>query len=51
MTNTILQNEDEPSSHFDLNEREKVLVKELVREYCERDVGSLIEVVSKVKNM
>ena len=38
MTNTIQQNEDEPSSHFDLNEREKVLVKELVREYCEKDV-------------
>ena len=38
MTNTIQQNEDEPSSHLGLNEREKVLVKELVREYCERDV-------------
>ena len=44
MTSTIQQNEDEPSSHLGfrsgrpyLNEREKGLVKELVREYCSRD--------------
>ena len=44
MTVTIQQNEDEPSSHLGfrsgrpyLNEREKVLVKELVREYCASD--------------
>ena len=44
MTSTIQQNEDEPSSHLGfrsgrpyLNEREKVLVKELLRKYCSRD--------------
>ena len=44
MASTIQQNEDEPSSHLGfrsgrpyLNEKEKGLVKELVREYCSRD--------------
>ena len=46
MTGTIQQNEETPSSHLGfrtgrpyLNEREKGLVKELVREYCASDVS------------
>ena len=53
MTSTIQQNEDEPSSHLGfrsgrpyLNEIEKGLVKELVREYCARDASGNGEICS-----
>jgi len=53
MTSTIEQSEDEPSSHLGfksgrpyLNEREKGLVKELVREYCASDVHGDGEICS-----
>ena len=53
MTSTIQQNEDEPSSNLGfrsgrpyLNEIEKGLVKELVREYCASDVSDEVGICS-----